>query len=437
MVATTLPTRMAFEMGETPWSPSSWRRSGTVKRHMPVYVDKRQLIHTKNRLREVPPLIFARETQTLKERLSCAQMGEGFVLQGGDCAESITVESKDGVIELVELLNEMAFTLSYHFEIPVFTIARVAGQYAKPRSSPTETREGVTLPAFMGTIVNSPTFEKAKRDPDPTRMMTAYRHASSVQTMIRSMVSSGFVGTDQVASSLKDGYARKAARMLKSRDNLFSDETLYISHEALLLEYEECLTRMDRNTGEWYNTAAHMVWLGERTRFPSSAHVEYLSGIANPIGIKVGPSADVDQIRTILAKINPSRETGKIVLIFRMGVRDMVMNLPPLLYGLKEESAVFMVDPMHGNTRESASTALKTRNVEDIFKEMVFFHRTCVRFGIHFGGAHLELCGSDRIYECVGRGGEPDPLRYTTLCDPRLNASQSMQLVEFLVRECM
>lgn len=430
-------TRMAHT-NTRDWSPGSWKvKSTTVKRYMPHYTNTTKLNDIKLGLRDVPPLIFARETQKLKDRLANVQKGQGFVLQGGECAESVSVESTDNVIELVELLNEMSFTLSYYMELPVYTIARVAGQYAKPRSSATETRDGITLPSFMGTIVNSPTFDILQREPEPDRMRIAYRHASSMQMMIRSMMSSGFASPNQSSRLLRDGYVRKAARMFhRDRTSMLEDDTLYISHEALLLEYEECLTRMDRNTGTWFNTSAHMLWLGERTRFPNSAHVEYLSGIENPIGIKVGPSTKLDDLRIVMRELNPSDEAGKIVLIFRMGTGSMRTVLPGLIEGLKGESAVFMVDPMHGNTYECVHTRLKTRRLEAIFEEVIFFNRTCLHAGVHFGGVHLELSGSDDVLECVEEELYPDPFRYTTLCDPRLNASQSMRLVDVVVREC-
>lgn len=404
-----------------------------MKRHMPVYRDRHGLAISKHKLREVPPLIFARETDALRARLAAVEAGRGFVLQGGDCAESIAVESKEEVIELVELLNEMAFGLSYYLEQPVYTVARIAGQYAKPRSAATETRDGVTLPSFMGTIVNGAEFDASEREPDPRRMVTAYRHASSVQMMIRSMITSGFLSPSQVAPSFINRNVRRAARMARGRANLFEDEALYVSHEALLLDYEECMTRMDRASGRWYNTSAHMVWIGDRTRFENSAHVEYLSGIENPIGVKVGPSARAEDVCAIAAALNPSNEKGKLVLIFRMGVRYMKKRLPELLEGTKAVRAVRMVDPMHGNTVTCVDTKLKTRSLLHITSEISFFREMCKKTGVHFGGVHLEMSGSDDVLECVDgvphRGNTPDPLRYTTLCDPRINASQSKRLI--------
>ena len=410
------------------WSPNRWQRDQYVKKCVPKYPNVSLLKKTKQKLVDVPPLVFANESIQLKQLIADAQQGNAFVLQGGECAESLHIESKHDTMRLAELLSVMSLTLSYYMETPVVSIGRIAGQYAKPRSSDTETQGKLSLYSFMGSIVNSPEFTVDARTPDPLLMFDAYRHSSSIQSMIRSMIHSEYLHASRLP--ITNGHVRKAAVWKYQHKSVFPNNQLYISHEALLLDYEEPLTRKDSITDQWYNTSAHFLWLGERTRFLNSAHIEYLSGIQNPLGIKVGPTTDPEQLITIIQQLNPYKEPGKITLIFRMG-RKHVHKATDIIQYIHSEHpehpVLYMLDPMHGNN--DSTNAIKVRYMENIIQETEHFQNICEQCNVHFGGIHLEMTANNTVLECMNRSDTPDVSRYMSLCDPRLNRDQCMQLV--------
>ena len=413
------------------WHPGSWS-TNYQRKHMPVYHDMNKLSLVKKRLMNVPPLVFAHETIQLKNRIAMAQQGNAYIIQGGDCAESMHMDSVDSVMNLVNLLAEMSAYVSYELELPVCTVGRIAGQYAKPRSNETETRDGITLPSFMGSIVNEPEFDLNSRIPNAENMMIAYRHSSSIQNMVRSMITSGYLSQEHMINIMMDNNTmRKALRFASNTKEVLMDNILYTSHEALLLDYEEPLTRVDSITNKWFNTSSHLLWLGMRTCFENSSHVEYLRGIENPIGIKVGPSMSPEQIGNIIEILNPLNEYGKIVLIFRLGVHNVERLLPKYIEHNRRRNVLWMCDPMHGNTSTCDVSKLKKRVCEDIVNELKMFQLMCKAHGVHFGGMHVEISGDPTVTECVTyHDMVVNQTTYKSLCDPRLNRQQSINLIK-------
>lgn len=438
------------------WTPSSWRSHPI--RQMPHYDDAAALEAVEGRLRRYPPLVFAGETRRLKEQLAKAARGEAFVLQGGACAESFDEFTADIVRDTFRVLLQMAVVLTFAAKVPVVKLGRMAGQYAKPRSSDMETINGVSLPSYRGDIINGPGFDAQARIPDPRRMETGYFQSAGVMNLLRAFASGGYANLHQVhrwnlgfveRSPLAERYRHLAERIDQTLSFMaacgfdqsapqINDTDFYTSHEALLLPYEQALTRVDSLSGEWYDCSAHFVWIGDRTRQPDGAHVEFLRGVNNPIGIKVGPSTTIEDLEKLLEILNPRDEAGRITLISRMGASKVRDHLPPLLDSVLRtgRTVTWLADPMHGNTTTTADK-VKTRSFDSILDEVRGFFDVFAAAGQRPGGVHVEMTGQD-VTECVGgahRLTEADLSgRYETFCDPRLNAEQSLEMA-FLVAE--
>lgn len=439
------------------WMPDSWR-SFPVKQ-IPSYPDQVALKTVEDRLSSYPPLVFAGEVRTLRNHLAQAATGQAFVLQGGACAESFGEFKANIVRDTFRVLLQMAVVLTFGAKVPVVKIGRMAGQFAKPRSSDTETVNGVTLPSYRGDIINGSDFTPESRIPDPARMETGYFQSTGIQNLLRAFSHGGYANLHQVhrwnlgfveRSPLSNRYRVMAERigetlafMQACRLNAASapqiDETeFYTSHEALLLPYEQALTRIDSTSGEWYDCSAHFVWIGDRTRQPDGAHVEFLRGVRNPIGIKVGPTTSVEDIKKLAEILNPKNEAGRITLISRMGADKITEKLPPLMRAVKAtgQTVTWLTDPMHGNTT-STQQKIKTRSFDSIVKEVKGFFAVCAAENVPAGGVHLEMTGQN-VTECVGGAHclteEDLGNRYETFCDPRLNAEQSLELA-FLIAE--
>jgi 3-deoxy-7-phosphoheptulonate synthase len=433
------------------WSPRSWR--GKPIRQMPAYPDSAALAATEAELRSAPPLIFAGEARALKAGLARVAAGEAFLLQGGDCAESFGEFHANAIRDSVKVLLQMAVILSFAAGAPVVKLARMAGQFAKPRSSDTETVEGVTLPSYRGDIINDAAFTAAARVPDPGRMIRAYSQAAITLNLLRAFAQGGFADLHRVqqwnqdfvaASPLGARYAALSRRIAESlafmtacgidpaRTPQARTTELYTSHDALLLPYEEALTRQDSLTGDWYGCSAHLLWLGDRTRQPDHAHVEFARGVANPLAMKCGPSLTADELLRLLDVLNPANEPGRMTLISRMGADKVGERLPALIRSVQREGRVvaWCCDPMHGNT-VTAAGGRKTRPFERILDELRSFFAIHSAEGTWPGGIHLEMTGKD-VTECTGGGQRVDEAaleaRYQTLCDPRLNGSQALEL---------
>lgn len=451
----------------SPWQPDTWRQRPA--RQMPTYPDPAQLDIACKQLRQFPPLIFAGEVQALRAQLAEVAAGRAFLLQGGDCAESFDTLDGNAARETFRVMLQMAVVLTYAAARPVVKVGRIAGQYAKPRSADTETQGGVTLPSYRGDIVNGAGFTAAERTPDPARMLRAYSASAATLNLLRALAQGGFADLNQLhawtadfvrASPQGQRYAELAERIGESLAFMAAmgfnsgntpqlrEVSFHTSHEALLLPYEEALTRhVDHgllgNAGAapgWYATSAHMLWLGERTRQLDGAHIEYLRGIANPVGVKVGPTATPDEVLALLDALDPAREPGRVVLITRMGAGQLAERLPPLLAAVRDAGrpAIWSCDPMHGNTVSTAG-GVKTRDFANIVQEVREFFAAHAQAGTVAGGLHVELTGQD-VTECRGGGqnltDERLAERYTTACDPRLNGSQSLELA-FLVADLL
>ena len=444
------------------WTPSSWRNHPIVQ--VPDYSDEAHLQSVEADLAGFPPLVFAGEVQSLRSQLGDVARGERFLLQGGDCAESFSDFSADSIRDTFKLMMQMAVVLTFGTSTPVVKIARMAGQFAKPRSAPMETIDGVELPSYRGDMVNGFDFTDASREPDPDRLKQAYHQASSTLNLIRAFADGGLADLERVHSwtldFIKDSAEASRYEELASRINdslnfmracgvssatsaALRTTNLYTSHEALLLNYEEAFTRRDSLTtkGDLFSTSAHMLWIGDRTRQLDGAHVEYMRGIANPIGLKCGPSLDADELLRLIDVLNPDNIAGKLTLISRMGAANVREGLMPHLNKVKAEGreVVWCCDPMHGNTVK-ASSGYKTRRVDDVLAEVTGFFEAHDAAGTCPGGVHFEMTGSD-VTECVG--GDvgavmEDDLsdRYRTFCDPRLNATQSLELA-FLIADLL
>ncbi len=439
---------------ETEADLDRWRALPAVQQ--PEWPDRARLDAVAAELAGQPPLVFAGECDQLKERLAAVARGEAFVLQGGDCAETFSGSTADAVRDRLTTLLQMAVVFTYAASVPVVKIGRMAGQFAKPRSRSTESRDGVELPAYRGEAVNGFDFTPEARHPDPGRMLEAYHVAAGTLNLLRAFSSGGYADLHRVHAWNQDFIAQSPAgqryeRLASEIDRALSfmracgidpeelhGVELYSSHEGLLLEYERALTRIDSRTGDPYDVSAHMVWIGERTRDLDGAHVELFSRIRNPIAVKLGPTASAEDALALIDRLNPDGEPGRLSLITRMGAGQVRSLLPPLVEKVTEHGSpvAWICDPMHGNTFE-AKSGHKTRRVDHILDEVAGFFEVHRALGTHPGGIHVEFTADD-VTECVGGGhevGEADlHQRYETLCDPRLNRRQSLDLA-FMVAE--
>jgi 3-deoxy-7-phosphoheptulonate synthase len=434
--------------------PGSWR--GLPAAQQPDWPNPRRLAEVTGELAALPPLVFAGDCDLLRERLAAVARGEAFVLQGGDCAETFAGATADAVRAKLQTLLQMAVVLTYGASVPIVKIGRMAGQFAKPRSRPTETRDGVELPAYRGDAINGFEFTARARTPDPGRLLRAYHCSAVTLNLCRAFATGGFAGLHQVHTWNQDFVIQSPAGQRYERLAGEIDRALafmracgvdpeearavefYSSHEALLLDYEQALTRRDLGSGLLYDTSAHFVWVGERTRAADGAHVEFASSIRNPVGVKIGPDADPADVLRLLAKLDPDREPGRVTLITRMGAGRIRAALPALISAVAAEGIVvpWVCDPMHGNTFEAPS-GHKTRRLRDVVDEVQGFFEVHRRLGTHPGGIHIEFTG-DNVTECVGGSHEVAAndlyQRYETACDPRLNRSQALDLA-FTVAE--
>lgn len=442
-----------------PWSPSSWR--GRTALQLPSYPDVNALHDVETRLRALPPLIFPGEITQLKDRLAAVSRGQAFLLQGGDCAESFEELGQMPVESTFRVILQMAVVLTYAASCPVIKVGRIAGQFAKPRSSEIESLDGLTLPSYRGDIINDAEFSVKARTPDPQRLLTAYSHSAATLNLLRALAQGGFADLHRVHGWTADFVRRSpqgerfeelADRITESlafmqacgfdadRSPQLHAVEFYTSHEALHLHYEQALVRHDEATGSAYGASAHMLWLGERTRAIDGAHVEFLRGIDNTIGVKLGPSAKPADVLALLDALDPQQESGRIVLIARMGSDKVAQALPPLLRAVRDagRTPVWCCDPMHGNT-VTASNGYKTRDFARVLDEVCGFFAAHEQEGTYPGGLHFEMTGQD-VTEC--RGGAQEltdeslSSRYRTACDPRLNGSQSLELA-FLIADVL
>ncbi|MBO6036596.1 MAG: 3-deoxy-7-phosphoheptulonate synthase class II [Acetobacter sp.] len=441
----------------TSWTPESWR-SFPIQQ-VPSYSDTESLHAVEQRLSTYPPLVFAGEVRRLKHHLAQAAQGKAFVLQGGSCAESFQEFKADIIRDMFRILLQMAIVLTFGAKVPVVKIGRMAGQFAKPRSSDTETQNNVTLPSYRGDIINGAEFTPEARKPDPLRMETGYFQSAGILNLLRTFSHGGYANLHKVhlwnlgfveGTPLAHRYRVMAERIgetlafiqacgIDATSSAQVDETeFYTSHEALLLPYEQALTRVDSTTGQWYDCSAHFVWIGDRTRQPEGAHVEFLRGVQNPIGIKVGPTACAEDICRIHEILNPQNEAGRITLIARMGADKISQFLPPIMRSIRDQGkqVTWLSDPMHGNTVVTQQK-FKTRFFDSIMSEVKNFFHICATENVPAGGVHLEMTGQN-VTECLGGSPlitEADLAhRYETFCDPRMNAEQSLELA-FLIAE--
>ncbi|MBC8337467.1 MAG: 3-deoxy-7-phosphoheptulonate synthase class II [Alphaproteobacteria bacterium] len=441
------------------WAPDTWR--GKPALQMPQYPDAERLSAVEDNLRRMPPLVFAGEARSLKRQLARVADGQAFLLQGGDCAESFAEFHPDNIRDTFRVLLQMAVVLTFGATLPVVKVGRMAGQFVKPRSDDFETQGDVTLPSYRGDMVNGIEFTEEARIPDPDRMMQGYNQSASTLNLIRAFAQGGYADLQKVhqwnLGFVQDSPLGERYRDLANR----LDETLgfmaacgitaettpqiretdfFTAHESLLLPYEQAMTRVDSTTGDWYDTSAHFLWIGDRTRQPDGAHVEFLRGIANPIGIKAGPTTDTDDLLTLIDTLNPDNEAGRLTVITRMGADSVESLLPPLVRTIEREGkkVIWVCDPMHANTEKSAN-GYKTRPVDRILAEVQGFFAVHAAEGTHAGGVHFEMTGQD-VTECTGGAQAITEAnlsaRYHTHCDPRLNAKQALELA-FLLAEIL
>ena len=451
------------------WQPNSWRLFNA--RQQPNYSDQSQLFAVEQSLSKMPPLVFVDEVKQLRSQLALASSGKAFLLQGGDCAETFADFSADGIRDLFKVLMQMSVVLTYAGRKPVVKVGRLAGQFAKPRSAAVEQQAGITLASFRGDIINGVAFTEQARQADPQRMIQAYHQSTATLNLLRSFAKGGLADLHQVnewnlsfvsGNAACEQYAQLASQIQDALEFMevcgitsestpaLKETTLYTSHEALLLNYEQSLTRAEtpQNSSlegqaiqqQWFDCSAHMLWVGERTRQPDGAHIEFLRGIENPIGIKLSHNIRPDELIDLLDRLNPNNSAGKIVLISRMGADHTAQYLPPLVERVNQEgrSLVWSCDPMHGNTIKAAG-GIKTRSFDSIIDEVEQFFAVLPAYGEHAGGLHLEMTGA-HVTECVGGAyhvSEADlASRYKTQCDPRLNAEQVLEL-SFIVAKLM
>lgn len=439
------------------WTPETWRSQPIQQ--VPHYADADALKAVEAQLAGFPPLVFAGEARKLKRALSKVAAGDAFLLQGGDCAESFAEHSADNIRDFFRVFLQMAVVLTFAGGSPVVKVGRIAGQFAKPRSAPNETVDGVELPSYRGDIINGIDFSKEEREPDPRRQLMAYRQSAATLNLLRAFATGGYANLDNVhgwtLGFVKDSpqsgrYRELANRISETLDFMraigIDPEThpemrvtdIYTSHEALLLGYEQALTRVDSTSGDPYATSGHMLWIGDRTRQPDHAHVEYFRGIKNPIGLKCGPSLKPDELLRLIDILNPANEPGRLTLICRFGAEKVFENLPGLVRAVQREgrSVVWSCDPMHGNTIK-ASSGFKTRPFDLIVQEVRSFFDVHQAEGTYAGGIHLEMTGKN-VTECTGGARALSDIdladRYHTHCDPRLNAEQALELA-FLIAE--
>ena len=442
-----------------PWHPASWHDRPAAQQ--PTYPDAAALAATRAELAGLPPLVFAGEARTLTDLLAEAAAGRAFVLQAGDCAESFEAFSANSIRDKLKVILQMSVVLMYSTGVPVVKVARMAGQFAKPRSADTETRDGLELPSFRGDMVNDLAFTEAARVADPGRMTRGYYQSAATLNLVRALAKGGFADLARVhqwnqefAATSGEGrrYEEMAAEIERALTFMracgidlngeiaLHEVDVFTSHEALLLDYEEALTRQDSLTGDWYDTSAHMLWIGERTRQVDGAHVEFLRGVGNPLGVKVGPKAAPADVLALCDALDPDHTPGRLTLISRMGADTVEDTLPALLEAVRDSGhpVVWTCDPMHGNTYQHAS-GYKTRDFSAVMRELRGFFGACKAAGVWPGGVHIELTGED-VTECLGGSeeilGEQLEERYETMCDPRLNARQSLDLA-FQVAELL
>ena len=440
-----------------PWTPQSWRSAPI--RQVPTYPNAEKLAEIEAKLQKYPPLIFAGEARRLKAALAMAAEGRAFVLQGGDCAESFADFTANITRDTFRVLLQMAVVLTFGAAVPVVKMGRMAGQFAKPRSSDSETIGDVTLPSYRGDIINGPEFTPEARIPSPDRMESAYFQSAGTLNLLRAFASGGYADLHEVHRWNLDFVARSplagryqdlahridetlgfmaACGMTSATTPQIRETDFYTSHEALLLPYEQALTRIDSTSGDWYATSAHFLWIGDRTRQADGAHVEFLRGVKNPLGMKIGPTTEPDELLRILDTLNPNNEAGRITLISRMGADKIAAKLAPLLRAVSRSGhkVLWLCDPMHGNTISTASK-FKTRSFDAILAEVRGFFDAHAAEASWAGGLHVEMTGQN-VTECVGGAHRLTEAnlseRYETFCDPRLNAEQSLELA-FLVAE--
>ena len=439
------------------WTPDSWR--AREARHLPTYPDAAALAAVETELGSYPPLVFAGEARDLKSNLAEVAAGKAFLLQGGDCAESFAEFHPNNIRDTFRVILQMAVVLTYASKMPVVKVGRMAGQFAKPRSTPTETIGDTTLPSYLGDIVNDIAFEAAGRDPDPKRMLRAYMQSASTLNLLRAFAQGGYANLHQVNKWTLDFVGRSpwAEKFQTVAERIgealafmeacgISPDTVpqlkgtnfFTSHEALLLGYEQSMTRQDSLTGDWVDTSAHMLWIGDRTRQPGGAHVEFLRGVLNPIGLKCGPSLEPDELLRLIDTLNPANDPGRLTLIARFGHDKVETGLPRLIRAVQREgrNVVWSCDPMHGNVIKTDS-GYKTRPFDRILSEVRGFFAVHRAEGSHAGGVHIEMTGQN-VTECIGGAMDVTQMdlgdRYHTHCDPRLNAGQSLELA-FLLAE--
>jgi len=441
------------------WSPTSWREKPILQQ--PTYPNQDELKKVLKELESYPPLVFAGEARRLKEQLADVANGEAFLLQGGDCAESFSEFHANNIRDTFKALMQMAVVMTYAGGVPVVKVGRLGGQFAKPRSSDTETFDGVTLNSYRGDIINGVDFTSEARVPDPERMIQAYNQASATHNLLRAFASGGMADLHQVhkwnldfahQGEVSKKYSNlahdienslqfmKACGITSKTYRNLRETDFYTSHEALLLPYEEAFTRKDSLSGEWFDTSAHMLWIGDRTRQLDGAHVEYLRGVNNPIGVKAGPTMDPEDLIRLCNTLNPNNEAGRLNIIVRMGANKVGDGMPKLIRAIEKEgmNVVWSCDPMHGNTIKSSNN-YKTRPVDSILTEMKQFFQVHKSEGTYGGGVHLEMTGKN-VTECIGGSfvvtEEDLSSRYHTHCDPRLNADQSLELA-FLIADTL
>lgn len=441
------------------WTPASWRNFPILQQ--PNYTDAHAVAKVEQQLGDLPPLVFAGEARALKRQLADVTHGKAFLLQGGDCAESFAEFSATNIRDTFKVLLQMAVVLTFAGSCPVVKVGRMAGQFAKPRSADMETIDGVTLPSYRGDIINDLDFTSAARTPNPEKLVQAYNQSAATLNLLRAFAQGGFADLNKVHqwnldfvgnSPLGERYETLASQIDQSLNFMAAcgvnsqtapqlhETSLYTSHEALLLNFEQALTRQDSLSGEWYDCSAHMLWIGDRTRQVDGAHVEFLRGVKNPLGFKAGPTMKADDLLRLLDVLNPNNEAGRINIIARMGADNVTEHLPALVRAVKAEGreVLWSSDPMHGNTVKS-STGFKTRMVNDVLREVKGFFDVHAAEGTYAGGVHFEMTGQN-VTECMGGAhdisAEDLHNRYHTACDPRLNADQALELA-FLIADTL
>ncbi|MWV61552.1 3-deoxy-7-phosphoheptulonate synthase class II [Helicobacter saguini] len=441
---------------EKKWNKASWR-TFPIKQH-PTYKDSKAIESVQKELESYPPLVFAKEADSLKEKLAKASKGQAFLLQGGDCAESFSQFSANGIRDMFKVILQMSAILTFAASCPIIKVGRLAGQFAKPRSSDTETINGVSYPSYRGDLINSQELDK--REPDPARLLKGYHQSASTLNLLRAFSQGGFANLEQVhswnLSFVKDNFGKKYEKIANdiakslafmracgidiANSRQLKEVSFYTSHEALVLNYEEALTRQDSLSNQWYDCSAHFLWIGERTRGIDEGHIEFLRGVKNPLGVKIGPNASSSDVLRICDILNPQNEPGRLTLIVRMGANVIGEKFPALLRGVEADgrAVLWSCDPMHGNTKV-ASSGYKTRDFNDIVREIESFFDIHKAQGSIAGGIHLEMTGAN-VTECIGGTQEINEeglsKSYQTQCDPRLNATQALEL-SFMLSEIL